>query len=251
MKKDSAYQYPFSERLHRQMYDQRGRERKAKTMVAVLSDFLQTDLGLLSVLDVGSSTGIITNYLAKNFRSVMGIDIDAPAVAFAKKKFKKKNLEFIKANSLQMDFAEKTFDVVICAHIYEHVPHANRLMAEIYRVLKTGGICYFAAGNRLRIKEPHYDLAFLSTIPRPLAHAYLRIAGKGRFYDERHLSYWGLKKLVRRFEQIDYTKKIIRHPASFDAEYMIRPHTRKAKLARFIVNYAYWLCPTYIWLLRK
>ncbi len=36
MKKNRGYQYNFSEILHKQMYDQRGRERKAKTIVTVL-----------------------------------------------------------------------------------------------------------------------------------------------------------------------------------------------------------------------
>lgn len=233
------------------MYDYEGREKKAKTIIAVLSDHYSTDLNHLSALDVGCSTGIITNLLASYFQNIIGMDIDEPAVKFARKKFKRQNLEFMKGNSLDMDFPDSFFDVVICAHIYEHVPDAKLLMDEIMRVLKVDGVCYFAAGNRYRIMEPHYHLPFLSAVPRPLAHIYIRLAGRSKYYYEKHLSYWGLKKLVRQFDVIDYTQHIIEQPASFGADYMIRPNSTKAKLAKFISRRAYWLCPTYIWLLRK
>jgi len=251
MRRNRKYQHNFSEMLSEQMYDHQGREQKARTMVAVLSDFLKADLGLLSVLDVGASTGIIANFLAAKFNRVIGIDIDESAIRYAHQHFQKDNLKFFKDDSMQMNFPQESFDVVICSQVYEHVPDAGRLMSEIFRVLKHGGVCYFAAGNRLNVMEHHYQLPFLSIIPRPIAHIYLRAFGKGKFYYEKHLTYWALKKLVCRFQIIDYTKKIIQQPEHFEAEYMLRPHSRKAKLARLIVNRYYWLCPTYIWLLKK
>jgi ubiquinone/menaquinone biosynthesis C-methylase UbiE len=246
-----GYQYHFSEILPEAMYNRKGREKKAKTMIAILRDYLGKDLNFLSLLDIGCSTGIITSYLANHFGQVVGIDIDDPAIHYARKHFKKDNLKFEKNESDKMQFSRNTFDVVICAHIYEHVPDADQLMQETYRVLKANGVCYFAAGNRVRLMEPHYQLPFLSIIPRPLAHAYIRLAGRSKFYYEKHLSYWGLKKLVRHFEIIDYTRHLIEQPNSFGTDYMIQANSNKARLARFITKYAYWLCPTYVWLLRK
>ena len=99
--------------------------------------------------------------------------------------------------------------------------------------------------------EPHYHLPFLSILPRPLAHIYVRASGKSTFYYEKHLTYWGLKRLVGKFSRIDYTQKIICHPEHYASEYMLRPNTHKAKIARFVAKHAYALCPTYIWLLQK
>jgi ubiquinone/menaquinone biosynthesis C-methylase UbiE len=251
MAETRGYQFDYSEILPEAMYDRKAREKKAKTMVAVFSDYFKSDLKTFSVLDIGCSTGIITNLLASYFQNIIGMDIDEPAVEFAQKKFKRPNLEFRKGSSLNMDFPDSIFDVVICAHIYEHVPDVKLLMDEINRVLKVNGVCYFAAGNRYRMMEPHYHLPFLSAIPRPLAHIYIRLAGRSKYYYEKHLSYWGLKKLVRQFDIIDYTRHIIEQPVRFKADYMIRPNSTKAKLAKFISRRAYWLCPTYIWLLRK
>jgi ubiquinone/menaquinone biosynthesis C-methylase UbiE len=245
------YQFDFSKILPEAMYNRDAREKKAKTIVAVFRDYFQSDLKSFSLLDVGCSTGFIANYLATYFGEVIGIDIDESAVNFAKRQFDKDNLEFVKINSQKMKFPENEFDAVICAHIYEHVPNAGRLLGEIFRVLKPGGVCYFAAGNRINFIEPHYHLPFLSVLPRALAHLYIRASRKANFYYEKHLTYWGLKKLVCRFERIDYTKKIIQQPQRFEADYMLRPNTHRARLAQLIIKHAYWLCPTYIWLLRK
>ncbi len=247
----SGYQPNFSEMLPETMYDREGRKRKAKTMVAVLSDFMGSDFQSLSVLDIGSSTGFIANYLSRFFGKVLGIDIDEPAVMFARKNFAKENLEFTIGDALHLHYQNDMFDVVICNHVYEHVADAKQLMREIQRVLKPGGVCYFAAGNRLNLNEPHYNLPFLSVVPRQIAHIYLRVTGKGKYYHEKHLTYWRLKRIVRDFERIDYTERVIANPQFFHADYMIKHGTTKGKLAKFIVRYAYWLCPSYIWLLKK
>ena len=245
------YQCRFSEKHPQVVYNLEARQKKAKTIIAVLRDFFGTDFRSFSILDVGCSTGIMANYFSDYFGQVVGIDIDEPAVQYAKENFAKDNMNFNIGDAMDIKCPKNSFDVVICAHIYEHVPDANRLMTEIHRVLKPGGVCYFSAGNRLAVKEPHYNLPFLSVMPRSFAHRYMRITGKGNFYYEKHLTYWGLKGLIRDFEQIDYTKRIIKKPKSFHADHMIRQGTMKFAFARLIVNYANWICPSFIWLLRK
>lgn len=124
-------------------------------------------------------------------------------------------------------------------------------MQEIFRVLRPGGICYFAAENRPATHEPHYHLLFLSVIPRPLAHVDTRLTDKADFYYEKNLSYWGLKSLTREFEVIDYTRKIITDPCKFKSEYMLPPGSIKHGLAKIIESTAYWPTPVYIGLLKK
>ena len=246
-----SYQYDFSKRLPGAVYNHAARERKAKTILAVLEEFFGNSISDLSLLDVGCSTGIISHFLSNYFRSVIGIDIDTNAINFAIKNFKKSNLYYLQGNSMQMSFPDRTFDVITCIQVYEHVPDAKQLANEIHRVLKPGGVCYFAAGNRLNIKEPHYNLPLLSIVPRPLAHRYIKAAGKGDYYYEKHFSYWGLKNLIKNFKVIDYTKKMIYSPYSYHVDYMLPLESKKARFAKWVVKYAYCLCPGYIWLLQK
>lgn len=246
-----AYQNNFSKLFSEAVYGRQSRERKGKTILAVLRDFSGSDFRSFSILDVGCSTGIMGNYFSGYFGEVVGIDIDESAVQYAKENFAKDNIKFNIGDAMDIRYPKNSFDVVVCAHVYEHVPDADRLMTEIHRVLKPGGVCYFSAGNRIAVKEPHYNLPFLSVMPRPFAHRYMKITGKGTFYYEKHLSYRGLKRLVRNFERIDYTKRIIENPELFYTNYMIKPGTLKRQLAGFIVHHAYWLCPGYVWLLKK
>jgi len=245
------YQRNFSQLLPQAMFDVCARRNKAQTMLQVLRDHLGSDLTQLRLLDIGSSTGIIADCLAGHFREVIGIDIDAPAVAFARQNFRRPNLFFAVGDSLNLGFIDSAFDVAICAQVYEHVPDAEKMMKEIFRVLKPGGVCYFAAGNRLALMEPHYRLPLLSVIPRPIANLYIRLAGKSTHYHEHHLTCWGLKELVHAFEVIDYTRKIVAAPDYFHASYMLREGSWERMLAKVVVRVAYWLFPGYIWLLRK
>ena len=247
---ERGYQHGFSEQ-GTAMFNVDKRQRKARTMVAVLKEQTGEDLSKLSVLNVGGSAGIIDDYLSRHFGQVTGIDIDETAIAHARGNFHNDNLTFELGDAMNLRYDDDTFDVAVCSQVYEHVPDADTMMQEIFRVLKPGGVCYFAAGNRLMFNEPHYNLPLLSVIPRPLAHLYMKLAGKGSHYYEKHLSYWGLKKLVRQFETTDYTRPIILAPGRFDAEYMVKPGSMKQRMAALLATWFIWLVPGYIWILRK
>ncbi len=250
MNERRGYQYDLAASSSA-MHDTDTRVRKAATMVAVLNDYLDGRLKHLRVLYVGASTGIIDNYLAGYFCSVLGIDIDKEAIEYAQSTFQRENLSFREGDALFTNLSAESIDVVICSQVYEHVPDAYAMMDEIFRVLRPGGICYFAAGNRLMWNEPHYNLPLLSVIPRPLAHQYIRMMGKGSHYHELHFSYWNLRKLVRRFELVDYTVKMIEQSDKFGVAYMLPPGSCKQIIAKVVAKLAFWLVPSYIWLLKK
>ena len=190
-------------------------------------------------------------FLADDLSEVYGIDIDHSAIELATREYKKKNLKFSLGDAMDLKFPDESFDVIVCSHVYEHVPDADRLMKEMYRVLKRDGIVFFSAGNRFAIMEPHYRLPFLSFPPKCLANLYLRALKRGSHYYEEHRSYWGLKKLVRDFELHDYTQKIILSPREYCVDYMIQPNGLKHKLASTIARYMNFATPGYMWVLRK
>ncbi len=245
------YQWSFSQKYQDAAHNRKLKENKAQTICAVIENHVGKNLQDLSVLDVGASTGTIADYLSGKVRYMAAVDIDAPAIEYAAKTYSSPNLDFLVGDAMNLSFGSHTFDVVICAHVYEHVPSAQQMTSEVYRVLKNGGICYFAAGNKFQLMEPHYRLPFLSLMPRQSANLYLKFTRKGDNYYEKHLTYWELREILRPFEIIDYTSRIIKNPTHFRAQYMIRPGSKMQKIAQFVATHAYWAVPTYIWLLKK
>jgi 2-polyprenyl-3-methyl-5-hydroxy-6-metoxy-1,4-benzoquinol methylase len=244
------YQYNYTS-LQPSLYNSDKRIKKADTIIRVCQDFIQSsDLSGLNLLDVGSSNGIIDNYLAEFFGHVSGIDIDEPALAHARKTFARDNLTFEAGDAMKMSFPDNSFDVVVCTQIYEHVPDAKKMFGEIHRVLRPGGFCYFSGNNRLMFMEPHYRLPLLSLLPRPLAHQYVRLTGRGSHYHELHFSYWKLKRLCGAFNIVDYSAKVVSKPEQFGVDYMIKKGTMKWRAANVLASYAKWASPL-MWILQK
>lgn len=243
-----GYQYDFA-KTHSEMYSDGGRAAKAATMRLILAEAFGDRLQELRVLSVGCSTGIIDSELAAVMGSVTGIDIDADAIRFAQKTYVADNLMFMVGDAMSLDFPDASFDVVICAQVYEHVPDPVRLMSEIERILKSGGACYFAATNKYNLIEQHYKLPFLSMIPVSWANRYLQVLGRGNYYYERHMSYGGLRRLVGRFEVEDITPRFLDDPERYAASYMFSGY--RLVIARILKRLAYRFFPGYIWLLWK
>lgn len=122
---------------------------------------------------------------------------------------------------------------------------------KIYELLKRGGVCYFAAGNRFKVIEPHYNLPFLSYLPKKIANVYLSIFKKEKYYYENLMSLRNLKKLVKNFEIHDYTLEVIKHPSKYSANEMITEGSLKYHILNFVAKKFYFIIPTYIWILRK
>ena len=231
------------------MFDQSSRTNKAKKIIAVLQDFLD-DSKNKTVLDIGCSTGIITNYFSSYFQHIDGLDLDEHAINIAIKNNKKDNVKFY-ASPIEEFYSDKTYDIIICSHIYEHVPDAEILFESIYKLLKPGGICYLAAGNRYQIFENHYKLYFLSYFPKFISNKYLKLMGKGDYYYETHLSLFKLNKLIDKFKKYDYTIKILNDPKKYKFEETIKANSFKQYLIKFLMKPFYFFIPTYIWILSK
>ena len=63
-------------------------------------------------------------------------------------------------NSIKTDFKDEYFDIIIANQIYEFVDSDKELMKELYRLLKTGGVCFFGARNKYAIIEAQYNIPF-------------------------------------------------------------------------------------------
>jgi SAM-dependent methyltransferase len=248
---ERGYQLAWS-KDHPRMLDQEFRTRKARKILAVLREALPgRDLASLRVLDVGASAGIIVGELGRVFGEVVGIDIDEGGIERGRRFLTGPNQELRVGDAMNIPYGDETFDVVVLNHVYEHIPDAGRAFDEVWRILRPGGIVYVASPNRLAAIEPHHKLVGLSWLPGRAADLYLRAAGKGDRYYERPRTFHGLKRLTARFELEDWTLRIIRDPARYEAEDVVGRDAFVTKLPNFVLSVLHAFVPTHIVVLRK
>ncbi len=202
-------------------------------------------------MDIGCSSGGISHNVASHFKSFVGIDVDQPAVILASSSNHNENSAFVFASGYSIPFPTGAFDVSICAQVYEHTTDQQALAKEIWRILRPGGICFFSGPNRLAILEEHYWLPFLSWLPRPLSHLYMRIFRRGKFYDAYPLFYWQICKLWQPFIIYDYTSRLIDDPHLFGMDDYVGKIAWVRKLPRWLIRALTPLYPNYNWILLK
>lgn len=240
----------FSERFPI-LYEQSGRVQKALKIIAVMKDFAGGDLSRLSVLDVGGSAGVMTEVFADSFREVVELDIDDVAVRKGRDSCACGNVKWLCGDGTCLPFADECFDAVICNHVYEHVDDHRGLVAEIKRVLKPDGFCYWSAGSRFVLIEGHYKLPFLSWLPHRLSDLYMKLFGKQGGYDVTLLSYRNLKKLLKPFRMQDYTIPILKEPQRFAADDLKQQNGLAFRIPAWFYRLCYPLLPIWIWVLTK
>ncbi len=99
----------------------------------------------MSLLDVGSGPGTITAGLAEAVApgQVIGVDLDPARVERAAAAAKERgidNLSYQTANAYDLPFDDATFDVVFENAMLLHVSDPTKVVGEVHRVLKAGGL---------------------------------------------------------------------------------------------------------------
>jgi SAM-dependent methyltransferase len=217
------------------------RRKKAAKIVAVLEHFLGTpDLTGRTVLDIGCSTGFITDELHRAGADVTGLDIDEPGLERARQRFGG-SVRFVAADGEHLP----SVDAVVFNQIYEHVVDPDAVMAEIRRVLRPDGVVYLGLGNRLTVVEPHHGLPFLSWLPAAAADRYVAATGRAARYHERFRTRPGLRRLVRGLRVWDYTYTVLAEPVRFHADDMVPGPLQSAPplLWRTLTP----ILPTFLW----
>jgi phosphatidylethanolamine/phosphatidyl-N-methylethanolamine N-methyltransferase len=94
------------------------------------------------ILEVGVGTGLSLTSYRKSSR-IVGIDISEPMLDKARQRVKQHNLSNVEAiqygDAEQLEFADKSFDVVVAQYVVTAVPNPERALNEFVRVVRPGG----------------------------------------------------------------------------------------------------------------
>jgi ubiquinone/menaquinone biosynthesis C-methylase UbiE len=120
-------------------------------------------------LDLGCGDGVMSmEYLKYGADRVIGVDIDAKAVAQAQEQNDNPDAEFLVSDVSTMPLPDNYVDVIISYDAFEHIATPSVILAECRRVLRPGGQMLIGTWGWYHPFAPH----LWATMPVPWAHVF-------------------------------------------------------------------------------
>ncbi|MCL2771312.1 MAG: class I SAM-dependent methyltransferase [Firmicutes bacterium] len=116
------------------------------------------------ILDIGCGAGRTTIGLYEmGYKNIIGLDIAEGMIEVAKQLAKERKLpvEFVVGNALELPYEDNSFDRVLFSYngimCIPKVKNREKVLSEIYRVLKPGGIFVFTAHDNEDESSKKYE----------------------------------------------------------------------------------------------
>src|SRR5271170_5706467 len=100
------------------------------------------------VLDAGCGTGYGSAELAQSAADVIGVDIAADAIEYAKTNYPIPGLRFIESSCTSVPFPAESFDVLVAFEVIEHLSDHRSFLDECARVLTRDGLFIVSSPNK-------------------------------------------------------------------------------------------------------
>lgn len=116
------------------------------------------------ILDVGTGTGILINFLLKKHPfKITALDYAEKMIECAKKKYQDPRIEFVTQDIMQHD--EKEYDYIFLYSVYPHFEDKEQLMRHLAFKLKTGGKLIIAhSQSKEKVNSIHQNRLFKNAI---------------------------------------------------------------------------------------
>lgn len=100
-------------------------------------------------LDFGCGTGYGSRILSEVAAEVTGLDISQDALAWARKKHRRKNLNFVRSETLGSELDPARFELITCFEMIEHVDQETQVqcLASLARMLRPEGLLVMSTPN--------------------------------------------------------------------------------------------------------
>ena len=103
-------------------------------------------------LEIGPGSGVYLPALSKISKKVTALDIEMQYLNNAlilQKEYG--NIEIMTSDILHNTIPDKTYDLILCSEVIEHIKEAPKAIKEIYRILKPGGIFILSTPQKFSV----------------------------------------------------------------------------------------------------
>jgi ubiquinone/menaquinone biosynthesis C-methylase UbiE len=100
------------------------------------------------VLELGGGTGYGTSLISQRVQSIVALDVEAETAAEASAQYENAKCMFQVYDGKNIPYDDDTFHAVIAFQVLEHIEDVRRIVGEVHRVLKQGGILLTTTPNR-------------------------------------------------------------------------------------------------------
>lgn len=194
------------------------------------------------LLDVGSGIGDFIIAASKYRVITFGVEPNKKLVQLSRKWAKNEglNVKIRQGTGERLPFDAEVFDVVTCNSVLEHSKNPKKVLYEMSRVLKKGGVIYLQYPNYIYPIEPHYGIFGLQYLPRSIARFYLKFKSKNTSLFE------GLNYLTPMFIYLNCKKCNLKIEKNIIADYL-----KESGLRWLPANLVMWFAPDVPLILRK
>jgi SAM-dependent methyltransferase len=168
------------------------------------------------VLDLGCGVGTSTGYLTTRFDRVFAVNPAWDEMVVGAEKVNREwfdgRLVLIRAFGEFLPFRDQTFDLVCGLDIMEHVAEPAKVLIEVERVLKPGGLFIFNSVNQYNIMtaDGHVQIKYVGFLPETMRESYVRwrTGMSWKMRNVHPLSYWKLNRFLKKLKYSDFHHRI-------------------------------------------
>ncbi len=102
-------------------------------------------------LDLGCGVGSISILAARDEFVVYGLDLNKSQLLYQRDRKANFGINLVIGNGQRLPFRDRSFDVIYCCHVLEHIVDDYSALTEMRRVLKDDGILLLSVPNRLNL----------------------------------------------------------------------------------------------------
>lgn len=203
------------EKIHIEIFNDLEQKRITSVINYIKKQIKNSDSKQARVLDIGCGTGNLTSHFKKAGFSVVSADISQKNLEFVKNKF---GVETVLLNGEDLsNIKENTFEVVSVYSVLHHIPDYLKIINEMCRVIKPGGIIYidhektdsfWEEGNEIqefykkqrkfllskKVKRI-FDLDFYTSKIRRLLNPRFQLEGDIHVFKDDHIEWTEIKKI--------------------------------------------------------